>query len=133
MPILYATILWKQYVQKTQQRALEQVKSIVFYEPEAFLLIDGATQKNLDIVKNSFDGTKSHTLLSLMDCAATPMGSRTIKQWLLAPLLDKNNIQVRQDIVEIFYKNRKLAQDFGSILQKIGDIERTIGRISLDR
>jgi len=133
MPILYATILWKQYVAKTQKKALDQVKSIVFYQPEAFLLIDGATQKNLDIVKNSFDGTRAHTLLSLMDKAVTPMGSRVIKQWLLAPLLDKNNIQTRQNIVEIFYKNRNLSKDFESILEKIGDIERTIGRISLDR
>jgi DNA mismatch repair protein MutS len=131
--ILYATILWKQYVQKTQKKALEQVKSIVFYQPEEFLLIDGATQKNLDVVKNSFDGTRSHSLLSLMDQAATPMGSRMIKQWLLAPLLDTDNIKIRQDIVEIFYKNRKLAKEFGSVLEKVGDIERTIGRISLDR
>jgi DNA mismatch repair protein MutS len=133
MPILYATILWKQYVVKTQKRALEQVKSIVFYQPEEFLLIDGATQKNLDIIKNSFDGTRAHTLLSLVDRAVTPMGSRIIKQWLLAPLLDKDNIQIRQNIVEFFYKNRNLSKNFGLILEKIGDIERTIGRISLDR
>lgn len=133
MPILYATILWKQYVQKTQKKALEQVKSIVFYQPESFLLIDAATQKNLDLVKNSFDGTRSHTLLSLMDQAATPMGSRTIKQWILAPLLEISNIKIRQSIVDIFYKNRILSKAFGSVLEKIGDIERTVGRISLDR
>ncbi len=131
--MLYATILWKKYVERTQKKALEQVKSIVFYEPEAFLMLDGATQKNLDIIKNSFDASRSHTLLSLMDQACTPMGSRMIKQWLLAPLMDEAHIKIRQDVIDVLSKNKFLFDKLSSILQKIGDLERTIGRISLDR
>ncbi len=131
--ILYATILWKKYVERTQKKALEQVKSIVFYQPEAFLILDAATQKNLDIVKNSFDASRSHTLLSLMDQACTPMGSRMIKQWLLAPLIDQDQIKIRQTIVEVFINNKIIFNKLGSILDKIGDLQRTVGRISLDR
>lgn len=131
--ILYATILWKKYVERTQKKALEQVKSIVFYEPEDFLMLDGATQKNLDIIKNSFDASRSHTLLSLMDQACTPMGSRMVKQWLLAPLMDEAPIKIRQDIIDVLSKNKFLFDKLSVILQKIGDLERTIGRISLDR
>ncbi|MBI2345000.1 DNA mismatch repair protein MutS [Candidatus Dependentiae bacterium] len=131
--ILYATILWKKYVERTQKKALEQVKSIVFYEPEAFLILDGATQKNLDIVKNSFDNSRSHTLLSLMDQAATSMGSRMVKQWLLAPLLDEAHIKMRQDVVDVLSKNKSVFNKLHEILEKMGDLERTIGRIALDR
>jgi len=131
--LLYATILWKKYVQKTQQKALEQVKSIAFYEPESFLILDGATQKNLDIIKNSFDGTRSHSLLSLMDQAVTPMGSRMIKRWLLTPLVDQVAIQKRQDVVDLFCKDQVLLKQIVDHLQKFGDMQRIIGRISLDR
>lgn len=131
--ILYATILWKKYVERTQKKALEQIKSIVFYEPESFLILDGATQKNLDIVKNSFDATRSHTLLSLVDQAKTSMGSRMIKQWLLAPLLDENHIKIRHDVVDVLSKNKAVFDKLCSTLEKMGDLERTVGRIALER
>lgn len=133
MPILYATILWKRYVQKTQEKALSQVRSIAFYKPEAFLILDGATQKNLDIVKNSFDGTRSHTLLSLMDQAVTSMGSRMVKRWLLTPLADKEVILSRQDCVQKLVQDAVLLQDIVQIFEKIGDLQRVIGRIALDK
>lgn len=133
MSLMYATILWKKYVQKTQQKALEQVKSIAFYEPESFLILDGATQKNLDIVKNSFDGTRSHSLLSLMDQAVTPMGSRMIKRWLLTPLVDKKSIAKRQDVIARFCQDQFLFKQIVEHLQQFGDMQRVIGRISLDK
>lgn len=133
MSLLYATILWKKYVQKTQQKALEQVKSIAFYEPESFLILDGATQKNLDIIKNSFDGSRCHSLLSLMDQAVTPMGSRMIKRWLLTPLVDKGAIEKRQDVIGRFCSDQTLLKLIVEYLQKFGDMQRVIGRISLDR
>ena len=34
--MLYATILWKKYVERTQKKALEQVKSIVFMSQKLF-------------------------------------------------------------------------------------------------
>lgn len=131
--LLYATILWKKYVERTQKKALEQVKSIVFYEPEAFLILDAATQKNLDIVKNSFDNSRSHTLLSLMDQASTAMGSRMVKQWLLAPLMDQEQIEIRQNVIEVLSKNKFILDKLQNVLEKMGDLERTVGRISLER
>jgi len=132
-PLLYATILWKQYVAKTQKKALEQIKSIAFYEPESFLIIDGATQKNLDIIKNSFDGTRAHSLLSLVDQAITPMGSRMIKRWLLTPLVDLEIIAQRQDVIERLYRDKFLLKQFVELLEKFGDMQRIIGRMALDR
>ena len=71
-------------------------------------MLDGATQKNLDIIKNSFDASRSHTLLSLMDQACTPMGSRMVKQWLLAPLMDEEHIKIRQDVIHALSQDKFL-------------------------
>lgn len=131
--LLYATIMWKKYVQKTQQKALEHVKSIVFYEPESFLMLDSATQKNLDLVKNSFDGSRQHTLLSLMDKAVTPMGSRMIKRWLLTPLVDRSMIEHRQKVVGFLKSNKHILQQLVEHLEKYGDMQRVVGRMALDR
>ncbi len=131
--MLFATILMKKYVQKTQEKALLEFKSIQFYEPEAFLLLDGATQKNLDIVKNNFDGSSTHSLFSLVDKAATPMGSRMIKRWLLSPVMDLKIIKHRQNVVEILFNDRVFRQQAEQLLSSCGDMQRIVGRIALDK
>lgn len=131
--LLLATILMKKYVQKTQEKALSEFKSIQFYEPDAFLLLDGATQKNLDLVKNSFDGSRTHSLLSLIDKAVTPMGSRMIKRWLLSPLMDLKIIEHRQNAVKFFVQDRVFLQKVEQLLSGCGDIQRIVGRIALDK
>lgn len=131
--MLYATILWKKYVQKNQQQALSDFKSIQFYQPEAFLMLDAATQKNLDLVKNSFDGSRTHSLLSLVDKSVTPMGSRMIKRWLLSPLMDLPVIKQRQNAVSVFITDKVLLQNIEQLLSVCGDMQRIVGRIALEK
>ena len=131
--LLYATILLKKYVQKTQEKALHEFKSIQFYQPETFLMLDAATQKNLELVKNSFDGSRTHSLLSLVDKAVTPMGSRMIKRWLLSPLMDLPIIKERQNVVQTFVTSKVFMKKIEELLASCGDMQRIVGRIALDK
>lgn len=131
--LLCATVLWKKYVQKNQKAALEQFKTISWYEPESFLMLDASTQKNLDLVKNSFDGSRSNTVFSFVDKAVTPMGSRLIKRWLLAPLIDQNQIEQRQAVIQELLQNQILLQSIQELLTRCGDMQRIVGRIALDK
>ncbi len=121
------------YVQRSQQSALDQFKSLYLYKPEDFLLLDPATQRNLELVKNAQDGGRRNTLFSVIDGATTPMGSRMIKKWLLRPLIKQKAIEQRQDALEICIHDIAFMQHIENALQKIGDIERVIGRIALRR
>ncbi|MBI2352638.1 DNA mismatch repair protein MutS [Candidatus Dependentiae bacterium] len=131
--LLYATILWKKYVQKNQKIALDQFKSISWYDPESFLLLDPSTQKNLDLIKNSFDGSRTNTVFSLIDKAITPMGSRVIKRWLLSPLVEKEKIEQRQNVIQEFLESPIILQSIKELLAHYADIQRIIGRIALDK
>ncbi|MBP7854563.1 hypothetical protein KAZ82_01345, partial [Candidatus Babeliales bacterium] len=133
MSLLYATILWKKYLEKNQSGALSQIRSIQFYQPENFLLLDAATQKNLDIVKNGFDDSKAHTLFSLIDQALTPMGSRMIKRWLLSPLMDEHIIRQRHDSVDLFVHDQIILKNLEQLLGQCADMQRIVGRIALDK
>lgn len=121
------------YLKKNQNAALDHFKTIQFYDPEEYVILDPATQKNLDIVKNNNDGTRKHTLLSVLDKAKTPMGSRTIKKWLLRPLVQKAKIIQRQEVVLALSKQIETLQKLELLLGQIPDIERIIGRIALNR
>lgn len=131
--LLCATVLWKKYVQKNQKTALEQFKTISWYNPESFLMLDASTQKNLDLVKNSFDGSRSNTLFSFVDKAVTPMGSRLIKRWLLAPLVDQAHIEQRQEMIQELLDNQIVVQSLQELLSRCGDMQRIVGRIALDK
>ena len=131
--LMYAAIVWKQYLAKTQKNAFDQFRSIMWYEPEAFLTLDGATQNNLEIIKNSFDASRKNSLLELVDQAVTPMGSRLIKQWLLAPLMDQNLIHQRSDVVATLVRDQSFLQKLVQVLQQFGDMQRIVGRIGLKK
>lgn len=121
------------YLQKNQKQALDQFNAVHFYEPEDFLVIDVSTQRNLELVKNLHDGSSKHTLLSVIDGAYTGMGSRMIKKWLLRPLVKKEAIVHRQECVELYVNDLLFAQQMSDFFKTVGDIERIVGRISLQR
>ena len=121
------------YVDKNQHAALDQFNAIQFYEPEDFLILDAATQRNLELVKNVQDGGRKNSLFSVMDRATTAMGSRMVKKWLLRPLVKKEPIIQRQDAIELLMSDHAIAQKCEHLLAQIGDLERVIGRIGLLR
>lgn len=121
------------YLKQNNQAALETFCKIHFYAPDDFLVIDPSTQRNLELLKNNQDGTRAHTLLQVMDKSVTAMGSRTIKKWLVRPLLNKKMIQHRLDVVGFLKVNLQLRESLKSSLKQLGDGERIVGRVALQR
>lgn len=121
------------YMSKHQRSSLDQFNTIYFYQPDDFLIMDPATQRNLELVKNAHDGTSKNTLLSVIDRAKTAMGSRMIKKWLLRPLVKKEAIVQRQDVVALCCAQITLVNTLEQLLLVVGDGERVVGRIALQR
>jgi len=131
--LLYSLYNFYKYLNKNQFGALEHFRALHFYEPDDFLLLDPATQKNLELIKNNQEGSRKNTLFSLMDKAATSMGSRMVKKWICRPLIKKEAIEQRLDVVEKLVDDISLHQKIRELLIQIGDIERIIGRMALQR
>jgi DNA mismatch repair protein MutS len=121
------------YVRKNQQSALDQFHALHFYEPDDFLMLDAATQKNLELVKNSQDGSRATTLFSVMDRAVTSMGSRMVRKWIMRPLVNRTAVEQRLDVVDLLTQQVSMNQQVHEILADVGDVERIIGRIALRR
>ena len=121
------------YLAHTQQTAIHQFKNVQWYAPEDFLVLDFATQKNLELVRNSHDASRKDTLFQVLDGALTPMGSRMIKKWILRPLVKKDAIIQRQNSIQSFVTSTVVLQQAETMLKELGDIERVIGRILLGR
>lgn len=121
------------YLKKNNEAALSEFTQLHLYQPDDFMVLDSATQRNLELVKNNQDGGRSNTLFALLDTAATAMGSRTLKKWLVRPLLNKTMIEHRQDAVHYLKTDHAVTQELYKQLRAIGDAERVIGRIALGR
>ena len=129
----YSFALLFKYLKRNNERSLNQLRNLFVYKTDDFLILDANAQKNLEIVKNLQDGTSKNTVFSVIDKAVTPMGSRTIKKWLLRPLVKSDLIEQRLSNVQFFLDNFNLRQNIRKQIENIGDFERTIGRISLRR
>ncbi len=126
-----AMALFHSYLKKNQEAALEQFRTIHFYQPEEFLHIDPASQRNLELVRPMHEG--GLTLLSHLDGAATPMGSRTIKKWIQRPLVSKAHIEHRLDAIQACVTAPNSLRSIEQALKEVGDLERVVGRIALRR
>lgn len=121
------------YIKRNQESAIDQFTSLHVYQSEDYLILDAATQRNLELIKNNQDGTRKNTLLSVIDGARTSMGSRMIKKWLMRPLVAKKSIMARQDSIAALMADVSRSQQLADIFVSMGDIERIVGRVALGR
>ncbi|MBY0353440.1 DNA mismatch repair protein MutS [Candidatus Babeliales bacterium] len=119
------------YLNKNQAASLSQFKSVNFYQPDDYVILDHATQKNLEIIENNQDGSRKNSLFAVMDHAKTAMGSRTLKKWLQRPLVQKDAIVQRQEVIVNLINNISTMQKTENFLSQLADLERIIGRIAL--
>lgn len=119
------------YVKDTQKDPLDHILKITPYSKDENLVIDSSTERNLDLIQNSHDGSKNGTLFKLMDHTMTSMGSRLLKNTIKTPLIDKVEIENRLNAVEAFLDNLNILDNVKSELDGIYDLERLISKVSV--
>lgn len=95
------------------------------------LSLDQNAVRTLELVKT--DVGRKNSLWKILDNTKTPMGSRTLKNWILNPLLDVRKISKRQDSVEYFVGDENCRAELFEILRIVSDIPRISARISAFR
>lgn len=119
------------YLNESKFENLQHISSIRRLEPNDALWLDKFTIRNLELVQPQHaDGT---SLLQVLDKTLTPMGGRLLRNWLLMPLKQVEAIQRRQELVSHFIDNPHLVDDLQPKLKSIGDIERLISKVALQR
>ena len=118
------------YAQETQQSPLPHISGLSTRVPSENMLLDAITLRNLEITAPIRGGNDANTLLSTLDITETPMGSRMMRSFLIAPLLRKDAIEARLDAVEWFFDRTIERQALRAALGDVADIERIAGRIA---
>ncbi len=119
------------YIEETQKTGLANIRRIKRFLVGEHMVLDAACQRNLELVKNLYDGTARGTLLSVLDMTVTAMGGRRLREWVLNPLMDASEIERRLDAVGELKAGHQLRDGVRTALEGVYDLERLISRASL--
>jgi DNA mismatch repair protein MutS len=118
------------YLRTTQKVDLAHVRAIGYRQRADALLIDRTTLRHLEILEGS-EGGRDGSLLDELDRTVTSMGSRTLRAWLLRPLLMLEPIRDRLDAVEeVAFRSTERGK-FRESLKTVQDLERLVARAAL--
>ncbi len=118
------------YLKDTQRAALDHLDPPRHFERAETMVLDAVTVRNLELVEPIFsDG--GATLIAVLDQTATGMGGRLLRQRLLRPSLELNEIEARLDAVGDLARDTILRAELRKHLEPVLDMERLLARVTI--
>jgi DNA mismatch repair protein MutS len=116
------------YLKYQLRRKIDHLTSLRCDAPAEYVLLDAATQINLDLVESR--NARGPSLLAVLDRSITPMGGRKLRSWILQPLRNLAELERRQQMIADLLQEPDLLASIRTELKSIRDIERAAGRLS---
>ncbi len=116
------------YLKHQLRRKIEHLTSLRCEAPNDHVVLDAATQANLELVSSR--GARDTSLLAALDRTVTPMGGRRLRTWILQPIRDLPELEKRQQLIADLLQETDLLASLRAELQSIRDLERACGRLS---
>ena len=120
------------YVGTTLHHSLEHVRKVQIRESDDGLVLDAGTIRHLQLLPGG-EVAKEATLLGVLDVTKTPMGARTMRNWIARPLARATDINARLDAVETFVKDRASLANLRNLLTGVRDLERLVAKVDAGR
>ncbi len=118
------------YISHTQKRSLSHFQKVKIKKIDHYLKMDIHTKRNLELTETLRLKQRTFSLIWLLDKTKTAMGSRCLKQYLENPILDKDILNKRYDMVETLMREFILRDDLQNCLANVYDLERLSGRVA---
>ena len=118
------------YITNTQKRSLAHFEKIVIKDNKDYLKMDIHTKRNLELTETLRLKQRNYSLIWLLDKTKTAMGSRTLKNMIENPLINKEEINKRYDTIEILLKEFIKKEELCNYLYEVYDLERLSGKIA---
>ncbi|NGF56823.1 DNA mismatch repair protein MutS [Parapedobacter sp. SGR-10] len=119
------------YLNETEHRNLQHISHIARIEEDRYMWLDRFTIRNLELIGSANEN--AITLADVLDETSSPMGARLLKRWIVMPLKDKKLIEERLNVVDYFYQHKDLRDELIREIKHVGDLERLISKIGLQK
>src|SRR6185312_15188854 len=120
------------YLNELQPAGMPHLARPRIDRPGGSMPLDEMTRRNLELVESMRGGETSGTLLGVLDRTLTAMGARLMRQWLLAPLVNRNEIEARLASVDAL-GDTIIRAALREALDGVRDIERLSGKAAAGR
>ncbi len=120
------------YLSRLHLTATVPLRDIEFAEEQRYMVLDETTLRNLEVT-HTLGGDKQGSLLSSIDATRTWMGRRMLRQWLLMPLLDRQEIAKRHGAVASLVNANRRLRNLREALKGSRDLERLSTRLAYGR
>jgi DNA mismatch repair protein MutS len=118
------------YLRDTQRAALDHLDAPRHFDRADNMVLDAVTVRNLELVEPIFsDG--GATLIAILDQTSTGMGGRLLRQRLLRPSLDRDEIEARLDSVGDLVRETILRAELRKQLGPVLDVERLLAKVMI--
>jgi DNA mismatch repair protein MutS len=121
------------YCKETQKADIAHIKPLFLYRLEDYLILDEATQRNLEFFTSSAGKGTKGTVLAIVDETITAMGGRRIRQWLSYPLVDCQEIERRLEAVAQLKETPLMRADLRDVMEEVYDLERLNARVIMGK
>jgi len=132
-PAIFACAAVLTYLEETQKSALPHLRPPKKHVQDAFLAIDPATYRALEIDRTVRSGSADGSLLTAIDRTRSAMGGRMLRHWLRFPLCDAEHIAARQDAIAALLEDPTALKSIAEHLAHVCDIERIVARVTVNR
>ncbi len=119
-----------QYLYETQMTSLEHFTHLYPYLTNKYMLLDGATRRNLELLETLREKQKKGSLLGVLDKTKTAMGGRLMRKYIEQPLINKEEIEKRLDGIEELCEKSMMRDELREYMNPVYDLERLLGRVS---
>ena len=131
LAITAAGAIFAYLVEDTHHALIQHITKIQNIPQDDYLMMDGFTLKNLEIIHSNHHEGKS--LLDIIDRTTTPMGGRLLRRRMILPLKSVNEINRRLSLIEFFNKEENLKYNIHDLLKSISDLDRLLGKLAAER
>jgi DNA mismatch repair protein MutS len=119
------------YLDITSHDQLGHITSLLRIEEDRYVWLDKFTIRNLELFHSPYEGAK--TLIEVIDKTISPMGGRLLRRWVSLPLKDIQPVNDRLDIVQYLVENADFRNELTGYIRLIGDLERLISKVAVNR
>ncbi len=116
------------YLKHQLRRSTDHLRKLSLRATDKVVLIDAASRRNLDLVESR--GGAANTLLGTLNGTSTPMGARKLRDWILHPVCDLDELRRRQDLIAGFLEEPFLMTQLRDSLRGVRDLERLASRLT---
>ncbi|MBQ9071990.1 MAG: DNA mismatch repair protein MutS [Bacilli bacterium] len=118
------------YISSMKMTSLSHLQKAIVKVNKDYLKMDIHTKRNLELTETLRLKQRQYSLIWLLDKTRTAMGSRMLKNYIENPLINKEEINKRYDVVETLLEEFILKEDLKNLLYEVYDLERLSGRIA---